>query len=994
MGRVRLWMLLLPALLMLAGQPLAAQLVPNAGWRTLRTEHFHVHYTPDVERSARRAAAYAEHAYRQLAERLPTPRGPIDLVVANNVDFSNGLATPFPSNRIIVYTHPPLSIPSLRFYDDWLELVVTHELVHIFHLDIAKSWWGLAQSVFGRSPFLMPNLYLPAWVVEGLATFYESELTGTGRVHGTHERMVVRAGVLQGAHPRLDQWVLPTTRFPGGEIAYAYGSLLFDYLAETRGDSTVEEFMVRTARQAVPYRLNHVARGSFGVSLQTAWEEWRDSLFAKDSETEPPLPGWRPLTRAGRLAFYPRWVDDTTLIYAANTGREVPGAHLVSIDGTVWRLGRRNGIDVNVAAPDGAIVYTQLEFQGAYRLFADLYEQRGGRERRLTRGARISEIDVRADGRIVAVQSVPGTTRLVLLDRDGGRLRAITRASLDTQWSEPRWSPEGARIAVTRWRRGGFANVVVLDSVGRLIHEITSDRAFDSSPSWTPDGRALVFASDRTGVAELYVAVLDDGCPAAGAGCPDITPDMDAGSRGAPELVPRPAAATPRRFSRAATGLFYPSVSPDGQWIAAVHFSADGWYVGLAPFDTTDADAPPIDPAFAAVTPRDPEIFAGPSHPYSPLRTLIPRYWVPLAGENTSGNVTWGLYTSGADVIGRHAYFAEAVFDPGGVEDDYGISYRYAGLGRPLLDLAAWQDWTRSAIVDGTGERVGNLQRRTRTYALGATLQRPRSRTNGWLTLRGEIESRDYLTDPPELREQLAPFFSSKPRFGGVLAAAGWSNARRPILSISPEDGISFSVAARMRWLEGQRDPRSRSISTILSGYKSLDFGGYAHHVLAARVAAGYADGTDPGEFSLGGTSGAPAALVPGIMLGERRTFAVRGFPVGARSGTRAVVGSAEYRFPLALPRRGWRLLPVYLDRTSLALFADAGSAWDGPTIPENLLRDAEWLASVGAELNLDAAFQYDVPYRVRIGVAAPVVDNSLFPTRSVSSYVRLGLSF
>ncbi len=984
MSRGHVWAFLLPALVALAAQPLGAQLVPDASWRTLRTEHFHVHYTPDVEQSARRAAAYAEHAYAQLAERLPEPRGPIDLVVANNVDFSNGLATPFPSNRIVVYTHPPLSVPSLRFYDDWLELVVMHELVHVFHLDVARGWWRAAQAVFGRAPFLMPNLYLPAWVVEGVATFYESELTGAGRVHGSHERMVVRAGVLAGAHPRLDQWVLPTTRFPGGEIAYAYGSLLFDHLAETRGDSTVEDFMVRTSRQAVPYRLNSVARRSFGVSLQTAWEEWRDSLFAHVAEVGPPLRGWRRLTRVGRLAFYPRWVDDTTLIYAANTGREVPGAHLVTTDGRVSRLGRRNGIDVNVVAPDGSVVYTQLEFRGAYRIFADLYEQRNGQERRLTHGARIAEIDVRADGRIAAVQSRPGTTRLVLLDRNGRNLRALTATSLDTHWSEPRWSPEGARIAVTRWRRGGFANVVVLDTLGVVIHEVTSDRAFDSSPSWTPDGRAVVFASDRTGVTELYIAVLDGG---------DAAQTLPATR--SPELVPDGSVRiTPRRFSRAGTGLFYPSISPDGRWIAAVHFGAEGWYVGLAPFDTSDADVPPLDPAFAPRTPREVERFAGPSHGYSPLRTLVPRYWLPLVTGNTSGNAKWGLYTSGADVIGRHAYFAQAAFDPGGAEDDFGLSYRYAGLGRPLLDLAAWQDWTRSAIVDFSGERIGDLKRRTRTYALGATLQRPRARTNGWVALHGQIESRDYLTDPPELREMLLPFFSSKPRFGAVLAAAGWSNARRPILSISPEDGISFSVAARMRWLEGQRPPRSRSVSTILAGYKSLDFGGYAHHVLAGRVAAGFADGTDPGEFSIGGVSGAPAALVPGIMLGERRTFAVRGFPTGARSGTRALVGSVEYRFPLAVPRRGWRLLPVYLDRTSIALFADGGSAWDGPQIPENPRSEAEWIASVGAELNLDAAFQYDVPYRVRVGVAAPVLDNSLFPTRPVSAYVRLGLSF
>jgi hypothetical protein len=202
------------ALLAAAAVPRSAcaQVVPNARWRTMDTRHFHVHFTPDLEPAARRAAVSAEAAYDSLSLRLHPPRGPIDLVIADNVDYANGSTTPFPTNRIIVYAHPPLDVLSLRFYDDWLALVITHELTHVFHLDRTRGWWRVAQHVFGRAPVFFPNLYQPAWVTEGLAVFYESDVTGTGRVAGTYERMIVESTAGSRGPLGIDRWSLATSK--------------------------------------------------------------------------------------------------------------------------------------------------------------------------------------------------------------------------------------------------------------------------------------------------------------------------------------------------------------------------------------------------------------------------------------------------------------------------------------------------------------------------------------------------------------------------------------------------------------------------------------------------------------------------------------------------------------------------------------------------------------------------------------------------------------
>ena len=77
---------------------------PDLEWWTVHTPHFRVHFQPELDSLARRAAVSAERAWSRLAAELVAPRGPVDLVVADNVDYSNGFATTFPSNRIVVLT--------------------------------------------------------------------------------------------------------------------------------------------------------------------------------------------------------------------------------------------------------------------------------------------------------------------------------------------------------------------------------------------------------------------------------------------------------------------------------------------------------------------------------------------------------------------------------------------------------------------------------------------------------------------------------------------------------------------------------------------------------------------------------------------------------------------------------------------------------------------------------------------------------------------------
>ena len=166
----RVWRVV--GVLVLVASSVEAQVRPDADWRTIRTEHFYVHFTPSTESIARRAAVQAETAYVRLEQHLTKPRGKIDLLISDDVDYSNGYATPVPSNRIVIYANPPVSEGSLRFTDDYLQLVIIHEMVHIFHLDRVGGIWGILQNVFGRSAPFFVNGYHPRWMTEGLAVYY------------------------------------------------------------------------------------------------------------------------------------------------------------------------------------------------------------------------------------------------------------------------------------------------------------------------------------------------------------------------------------------------------------------------------------------------------------------------------------------------------------------------------------------------------------------------------------------------------------------------------------------------------------------------------------------------------------------------------------------------------------------------------------------------------------------------------------------------------
>ena len=93
------------------------------------------------------------------------------------------------------------------------------------------------------------------------------------------------------------------------------------------------------------------------------------------------------------------------------------------------------------------------------------------------------------------------TRQLALVPIDGGN-HACSAPRRPTAYT-PAFSPDGHVIAYSRWKPGGFRDIHLYDIAAGTDRALTVDRAMDVDPRFTPDGRYLLWSSDRTSVYDV-----------------------------------------------------------------------------------------------------------------------------------------------------------------------------------------------------------------------------------------------------------------------------------------------------------------------------------------------------------------------------------------------------------------------------------------------------------------------------------------------------------
>src|SRR5881409_3567840 len=61
----------------------------------------------------------------------------------------------------------------------------------------------------------------------------------------------------------------------------------------------------------------------------------------------------------------------------------------------------------------------------------------------------------------------------------------------------PSWSPDGKQLVFTGYD-GGLSDLFVVNADGSNLHRLTNDKYADLEPSWSPDGKTIAFTTDRS----------------------------------------------------------------------------------------------------------------------------------------------------------------------------------------------------------------------------------------------------------------------------------------------------------------------------------------------------------------------------------------------------------------------------------------------------------------------------------------------------------------
>lgn len=926
-----LHLLLLAAALPAAG----ASFPPQLRFRSLSTPEVTVHFHQGLEASARTAAALATEILRAHEARYGVKVRPLHLVIADTTDDPNGFATPLPYPLVHIRAVAPDGSDEFGNHDGWLRLVLTHELAHIVHLEQARGVIGFGRKVLGRAPYLFPNGFTPGWLIEGLATYEETERTAFGRGRNPDVLMQRRAAAVAGEFPKEDQASLGLDAWPGGISAYYYGEGFVRELETMLGEGTLPEIARVHSGRIIPYTDDWTAHTVTGASFHTRWRDWRESeARRRRSEADAirlrGLSASTPLTRAGIRQAGPRFSPDGAwLAYTSRTLDRFRSLRVVRLDGSGERtVATRNGGARVAWTPDGrCLVFDETEIYKSFSSFSDLRiaELETGRVRKLTHGQRAREPDVAPDGRsVVFVRELGGRSELATIGIDGTGLRVLTASPPQTEWSGPRFSPDGAFVVASRWTEGGLLDLVRVGVPDGSSEELTHDRAKDVEPAFTPDGRLVVFRSDRDGVSNLYALRLSDRA-----------------------LL---------RVTNVLGGAFTPDVAPDGRRITFADYSARGYDVRLM---DVDWDALPPAADFADPYPAsrsDPPPEAAADRAYRPLPTMLPRFWSPyltLSGEDKVGIVTAGL-----DPLFRHAWGLD--LHRGFETERLGFRgyYQYDRF-LPTL-VAAWED-TADPVSDGGLLRTRELTAR----AIVPLFRRVRHSQSLAVSYRRRWEE---ISESPD---------AGRFDLGAVEAVWSLSSARAFPYSISPVEGVRLRVGY-LREAKGLGSDLSLGKLTADARFYTRVFG--RTDALALHLGGGTTFGEESFEASYA-VGGFPDASLLDVV--RTNSSVLRGYTDNAFRGRRYAAANAEYRVPLAHPQRGFRSFPVFLRHLHAAAFVDTAAAWSGAFEGDDLK------AGAGMALGGDFVLGHRLPFTATVGYA-----HGFDSEGEDQVYFRAGLSF
>lgn len=917
---------------------------PGKDWRTLATLHFNIHYENPQQAFARRLAAIAERVHTTLTPRaMYAPPDKTEIVINDSVDMSNGAATVMPYRQFFIYMTPPTG-GELMDDADWVEMVFTHEYMHVLHMDQAGGFPAGLRSVLGRWFFTFPQVFNPSWVSEGYAVWAETDnASAVGRGQSALYDAMMRAEVMNGLKglSELSFYGYSGTDWPYGQ-SYLYGLYFFQFVEATWGKDKVREFIAAWNRNIIPFRMDARAKQVFGMSAEALHARFTAYLQQRFT---PEIAAWQAQHGAAPAYLLPgegyreQVHFDTAggVYYYESNGRTAPAIMHRHADGRIEKLAETRALQQFDAHPQQGILMSGLRICNNTEAHADLYRLRDGDWQAITDcGRYIGGYWSPTGDRIAAVAVEAGQHRLELLDANGKRLQVLYEAPLGETLGAIAWHPQGNELAITRKPQGERWGLYRRSLAGGEWQRLPATGELVQSPRYGADGDSLYFidaAEHRFNVRRFTLANGQI-----------------------------------RTLTQSLTAVTAFDVQADQ--LATLEYTAEGVALSVQALPAAEVPLSTVQAAAALPAPFVPPSNAGvfetiAATPYSPLETLAPTSWLALLGADSEDNGWLQLMTSGNDVLGFHAWqlAPRLYFDQDILGGD--IAYVYH---RRLALLG-----TRTATTEEES-----------TDTLPAILEVENRAQLVWMQPLNNIDAAWQLNvgvarEQAELQQDGDVILDSyDANLAGVSLAVDSSDFYR--YSISPEDGRRVKFTAEKYDALGGGSFRGESYALDWNEYLST----WHNQVLALRWVEARAD-DEARTLELGGFHDSYETLASMIGFGKT-SYALRGYETGlaALQGNNLRLQTLEYRLPIASIFDGFMAPPIGLGKLSGTLFYDRGAAWNDQT-------ERRYYTGAGVEIGADVLLGFDL-LDVNVSVGAAQGFDDTLGTQEV--YVRLGAAF
>lgn len=959
-------------------------------WMTLTTPHFFIRYAQESEYLAKKAAPILEQAWQDLRTRFNwKPWGRTEVVFLDSADIANGMASVIPYNWVLLYAAPPLPEQSLGYYDDWLRLLIYHEMTHIFHMDAARGWWKAFRFIFGKT--VAPAGMVPTWVKEGEAVLVESVSTGTGRVRSSMTEMVLRTSMLEDSFPSISQgdglqWTWPTYNIP-----YLYGGEFIEFLVDKYGFEKLMAFNDRTQRTLMLSMVNYAARTVYGKTFVQLWKEWRQHLETRYRREADRLGGQGLTETTPWVTVDPKWEeyvsaptvspDGTMIAYSIKSPHHSSEIRILDVDSGLSRTIVKKQQAVQLSwHPDGnRLIYSALSQSsksdpksetGEYsvmpknyfevgiqrNIYYDLWEYdiENAKLKRLTMGERARDPDYSRDGRRIVYISRDDNSNefLKVYNVEEGTSDYLTRSSSSTsRFANPRYSPDGRWIVVSGWDPKNVWKIYRYSADGRSRMRLTKEKkGVELRPWWTPDGNHVLYSSDTSGVPNIYRVNVKDG--------------------------------RSEQLTNVLSGVFQPSTH-DGRRIAVRYYTSNGWElhtfearprgrVSSLNGDSARRESPRGIPLEWS-EPERVDLELTPKK-YSPFgkSLFLPRFIVP-AITYTEDEFFFALATGGSDALRWHNWMAGITYMTGANFVGYFARYFY-NRWRPIMGFGAQRavvNYGNRTFILNTGDPANPVIRDTRHY------WERRSSLFGFVTypwqqhaftLSYAYEDRQPAVGLEDWQRQALTLG----HFGGFTFTYAYGDTENYRAAISPENGRRIRV--KTTWTNRRFGSSYGNEQVIFVGDWREYIRLWRHYVWALRASGGmtWGDTLTQGTFVMGG------ALGEGTLARQSSLnyFPLRGLPISSLGGTRAMLLSSEFRIPIVSPQRGLGTWPLYLQNIHTALFADFGDMWSADTKSDSISDFFDdFFLGVGAELRGDFVIGHGLPVKGRLGYGIIVLN-------------------